>query len=533
MSESVFDVVGRVPALAQNLVRRACIGDVPTRGAQHYGDRVAIVDGNESVSYRQLEARANSVARGLLAEGLGRGDRLAIVAPNSWQFVVTYLACAKTGVVFMPINLGLSPEEISYQLVDAAVAAVVVDETILGRVQDAVQRASLAPRLFVLGAGGVIDGPSTGWDQLLEHDPSAVEVIVEDTDVVHCLYTSGTTSSPKGVLTSHSSVLIAILASVIEFQHRRDVHGSVMPIVLPMFHVTALDALMMPVLASGGTALLYRSFDAAVIVDDLERRDVSHLVLLPMMWEALLAEIHRRHVKPESLRRGVYAMAPMSLESLDALRQAFPGADFVLASGMTETTPTSEMQWAGHQRDKHGAWGSPSITSDVRIMGQDGTILGPGEMGEIVYRTPQLMTEYWNKPEANGEAFAHGWFHSGDVGYVDQDGVVWFADRLKDIVKSGGENVSTLEVEQVVGAFPGVRECAVIGRPHERWGEAVTAVVVPDNGVDIDEAALTGFCKERLAGYKVPKEVVLLEALPRTQTGKVEKHKLRHTLRAL
>lgn len=517
------------PDLLLNLVRRSCIGDISTRAAQHFGDRVALVDGDYAVTYHQLDERANAVARGLIAAGLTRGDRLAVVAPNSWQFVVTFFACAKTGIVFMPINLALSPEEVAFQLADSSVTTVVVTDDYLQKIAEAVELTPLPTQLLVVGHSPELgnNGNLHAWERLLEHSSAPVELLVEDGDAVHCLYTSGTTSTPKGVLTSHNAVLIAALSTAIQMRHQRDAAGSIMAITLPMFHVTGLDALLLPLLATGGTAVLYRTFDPAAIADGIEQRAVTHLVLLPMMWEALLAQVEQRKTCTTSVQLGLYAMAPMALDRVDAVRAAFPNADIVLASGQTETTPASEMQWPAHQRTKHGAWGSPALTTDVRIMDVEGQLLDRGQQGEIVYRTPQLMTEYWNNSQANSSSFAHGWFHSGDIGHIDDDGVVWFSDRLKDIVKSGGENVSSLEVEQVVARCPGVLECAVVGRPHQRWGEAVTAIVVVGPDSSITESEILEFCRTHLAGYKVPKEVAFVDALPRTATGKIEKHKLR------
>ena len=305
------------PALLVNLVRRSCIGDISTRGAEHFGDRVALVDGDVAVTYRQLDAQANSVARGLLAAKLSRGDRLAMVAPNSWQFVVTFFACAKTGIVFMPINLALSAEEIAFQLSDSAVAAVAVADEHLQKILDAVELASLPAHLLVIGKGpeSFDGGGLTSWESLLECGSAPVEVLVEDDDVVHCLYTSGTTSNPKGVLTSHNAVLIALLSTAIQMRHQRDVSGSIMAITLPMFHVTGLDALLLPLLATGGTAVLYRAFDPAAIADGIEQRAVTHLVLLPMMWEALLVQVGQRKTRTDSVKLGLYAMAPMALAS--------------------------------------------------------------------------------------------------------------------------------------------------------------------------------------------------------------------------
>ena len=529
-SPKTFSLDGSaVHELRANLVRRSCIGDLATRGAEHFGNRTALVNDGRTVTYRELDAYSNSVARGLLSAGLRRGDRLAVLAPNSWQFVVTYFACAKTGITFLPVNLALSAEEIAFQLADSSVGTVVASPDNLTKVNLAISLKSLVIQTITIGGNRSAEHDLGSWESLLERDCAPIEAIVEDADILHCLYTSGTTSNPKGVLTSHNSVLIAVLSTAIQMRHQRDTSGSVMPIVLPMFHVTALDALLLPIVATGGTAVLYSVFDPNVIADAIEKFEVTHLVLLPSMWEALLTNVNERGTATKSLRVGLYAMSPMARERVDAVREAFPNADIVLASGQTETTPASEIQWPGHQRSKHGAWGTPTLTTDVRIMNSNGDLLDRGMEGEIVYRTPQLMTEYANNADANNDAFAHGWFHSGDIGFIDDDGVVWFTDRLKDIVKSGGENVSSLEVEQVILTFPGVLECAVVGRAHARWGEAVTAIVVTEDGITVAESDIIEFCKVHLAGYKVPKQVIAVDTLPKTATGKIEKHRLRHS----
>ena len=535
MSTSISDSAAQgIDHLTANLMRRSCIGDLATRGARHYGSRAAVVDGSVTLTYDELDRRANSVASGLLESGLRRGDRLAVAADNGWEFVVTYLACAKSAIAFLPMNFALSSDEMAYQLADSGVTRAVAGVEHLPKLAAAAATVPTLEQIWVLtGTAESVDRTRSDlilrdWRELLEHDSAAVEVLVEDGDILHCLYTSGTTSTPKGVLTSHSAVLIAVLSTALQMRHRRGASGSVLPIVLPMFHVTALDALLLPLLATGGTALLHTGFDPATIIDDIRRHAVTHLVFIPMMWDALVRALAvTDDVDTTSVQLGLYAMSPMSLDRLDELRAAFPRADIVLASGQTETTPMSEMQWPEHQRTKHGAWGSPSVTTDVRIMNPDGVLLPPGEEGEIVYRSPQLMTEYWANPEANRSAFAHGWFHSGDIGYLDDDGVLWFTDRLKDIVKTGGENVSSLEVEQTIADLPGVVECAVVGRLHLRWGEAVTAFVVAAATDPISEEEVIAYCKSRLAGYKVPKTVVVVEALPKTATGKIEKHRLR------
>lgn len=520
-----------VDPLVVNLTHRAVLGDMLTRGAHTYGDRRAIIDGEHVLTYRELDAKTNAVARGLLAAGLRRGDAVALQVQNRWEFVVAFFACAKIGVTTLPLNSALSAADIGYQLVDSKVRTLITEEAFVP-----VLEAALATDEAVLHTVYVIDAqpdavagrvPSS-WTELFDHDTSTVEVIVEDRDIVHCLYTSGTTSKPKGVLTSHVAVLIAALNSALDLGVRRGRQGAVMPIVLPLFHVTALDVLLVSMLLTGGTTLLHRGFDAGAVLDDFAAHRVSHIALLPSMWAAVLEHPKLKHVDTSCLRTGFYAMAPMPAERIKALRATFPGADILLGSGQTETTPVSQVQWREHQGEKDNSWGPAVATTDVAIMDTHGRLLPPGEEGEIVYRTPQLMEGYWNNVAANTEAFTHGWFHGGDIGYLDDEGVVWFTDRTKDIIKTGGENVSSVEVERVVLAHPDVAEAAVIGSPDERWGEAVTVIVVPRASQSIDLDALRAHCKAHLAGFKVPKRFLVADDLPKTATGKVRKHVLRN-----
>lgn len=520
-----------VNPLANNLTHRAVIGDMLTRGAEIFGERTALVAGEQTLSYRELEARANAVARGLLDHDLRRGDRVALQMGNRWEFVVTFFACAKVGIVALPLNLASSPSDIAYQLVDSGARALVTEEPFLPVLQKALQLTddATARSVHVLGAtpGDIAGLPAHDWTALLEHDTTTIEVIVEDRDILHCLYTSGTTSLPKGVVTSHVAVQLATLTTALQLGMRPTHTGAVMPIVLPLFHVTALDTLLLPTLQTGGTAILHREFDPGTVLKDFATRGVTHIALLPAMWAAILDHPELSEVDTHTLRTGFYAMAPMPEQRLQAIRTAFPQADIILGSGQTETTPLSEAQWPEHQGKKDNSWGAAVITTDVRIMGVDGQLLPPGEEGAIVYRTPQLMDGYWNNPEANTVAFAGGWFHGGDVGYRDEDGVVWFTDRTKDMVKTGGENVASVEVERVLLAEASVAECAVVGIPDERWGEAVTAHVVPAIGHTLDLEALREACKRTLAGFKVPKRFVIVDTLPKTATGKIKKHEVR------
>ncbi|AUH68586.1 MULTISPECIES: class I adenylate-forming enzyme family protein [Gordonia] len=523
-----------VDPLTVNLTHRVCVGDLLTRSAAHYGTRTALVDGDLELSYAELEARANALARGLLERGYERGDAIALQLQNSWQFVTSFFALAKIGVVAMPLNLLLSPSDIAYQLADSGVRAIVTEDVFLGVLEPAVAEASSDRLGEVIVAGTAPDTVaglrSVAFDEIFAADRSVVETIVDDRDILHCLYTSGTTSRPKGVVTSHVAVQISVLSSALGLGLRPDTRPAVQPIVLPLFHVTALDALLLPSLTVGATVVLLRGFDPAALAEVFTRRAVTHLTMLPMMWAALLQQPALAEGDTDSLVTGLYAMAPMPAELLAALRSRFPNAAIILGSGQTETTPASELQWSGHQGVKDASWGPPTVSTDIAIMGGDGTLLPTGREGEIVYRAPQLMEGYWNNRDANTEAFAHGWFHGGDIGYLDDEAVVWFTDRAKDIIKSGGENVSSVEVERVLLGHESVAEVAVVGVPDEHWGEAVTAFVVLGEPADSGEARseeIQSWARERLAGFKAPKSVVVVDALPKTATGKIQKHLMR------
>jgi acyl-CoA synthetase (AMP-forming)/AMP-acid ligase II len=277
----------------------------------------------------------------------------------------------------------------------------------------------------------------------------------------------------------------------------------------------------------GATIYVLRGFDPAALLDLIEAERLTQVFGLPMMYRAMLDHPSFPGRDLASLRRAVYAMAPMPDELIRRCLDGF-GCDFALLFGQTEMSPITTLFRPEHQLSHTGAVGTPLTGVQVAIMGPDGELLSPGQQGEIVYRGPSTMTEYLDNPAATASAFGHGWFHSGDVGRFGDDGVLWFADRHKDVIKTGGENVASIEVEKAVyAAEPRVAEAVVIGLPHERWTEAITAVVVPRPGETIDEALLIAALRQRLDGFKVPKAVIVTGALPKTSTGKIQKNVLR------
>ncbi len=526
------DVSG-VDPLDYNLATRFCVGDLLTRSSDLFADRVAIVDATDGeITYARLEQASQAIGGSLLDLDIGHQEPVAMLLANSWRFVATFFACASAGLVAMPINLMLGPEDIAWILEDSGARLAFADRQFLPLLEAILPKVPSVERIVMLGddlPAAVAGRPVTSWEQLLAHPPMS-PVIVEDRELVHCLYTSGTTSRPKGVLTSHVAVHVAALSNAIQINHHRGDGWSIMPIVLPLFHTTGLDTLLLPVLATGGTAILPSRFEPESFLDMVEEHRPTHVMLLPMMYAALLAAptIGKRDLS--SVRYALYAMAPMPEERISEIAAAFPNARVLLGSGQTECVPATVFQWPSHQKSKFNSWGPSVVTVETQIMDPSGALLPPGQVGEIVYRGPHVMNGYWNNRSANTEAFAFGWFHSGDAGYLDGEGVVWFTDRLKDIVKTGGENVSSVEVERAILSLPEVADCTVVGIPDEIWGEVVTAVVVPA-APEIDLATLEerilDSCRQRLARFAVPKQIRFVDALPKTATGKTQKAKVR------
>jgi acyl-CoA synthetase (AMP-forming)/AMP-acid ligase II len=552
--------------LQTNLIQRVNVGDLLTRSAARYPARLAVADGDRRLTYAGLNALANRVAHALLGRGYRRGDALAVASGNSLEFLATYFACAKTGVVCVPVNLGWRADEVAYVLGHSGARGMLVETQLVPAMAPALDKATEVAEVVVApgtgggggggGGGGeggssppaphpptevaeVVVAPGTGgpwearpagrtwltFDQLTDGaDQAGPECSVADRDPLSYLYTSGTTSFPKGVVGSHTAVYLQSLSVALEAKFGEDDRFAAL---LPMFHTAQLNAFCTPAAAVGAALFLQRGFDAAGLLDLIESEHITQLFALPMMYRALLEHpgIAARDLR--SLRRACYAMAPMPDAQLRRCLEVF-GCDFYLLFGQTEMSPVATFFRPEHQLSHPGAVGTPVTNVQAAIMDSGGQLLGTGQEGEIVYRGPHAFTGYLKNPEATAEAFAHGWFHSGDVGHFDGDGVLWFSDRRKDVIKTGGENVASIEVEKAVyAADPDIAEAVVVGLPHERWTEAITAVVVPRAGARLDPRAIIDGVKERIDSYKAPKAVIVTDELPKTSTGKIQKNVVR------
>ena len=517
--------------LARNLIQRINVGDSLTRSAAARPARLAVADGPRRWTYAEFNQWVNQLAHGLAARGYRRGDALAVASANSAEFLAVYYACAKLGLVCVPVNLGWRPDEVAYVLDHSGARGLVAESQLVGHVRDAVAKVPAIADVFVApGTGAAYEAEpadrswSTVADLASSGSTAEPEWFVDDRDALSYLYTSGTTSFPKGVVGTHVAIYLESMSSALDSGWNA---GDRFAAMMPMFHTAQLNAFCTPAIMVGATIHVLRGFDPGALLDLIEREQITQVFGLPMMFRAMLDHPSLRGRDLSSLRRAVYAMAPMPDQLIRRCLDGF-GCDFALLFGQTEMSPVTTLFRPEHQLSHIGAVGTPITGVQVAIMGPDGKLLPPGEQGEIVYRGPSTMGGYLHNEEATGAAFAHGWFHSGDVGRFGDDGVLWFADRSKDVIKTGGENVASIEVEKAVyAAEPRVSEAVVVGLPHEHWTEAITAVVVPRPGETIDPAALLQALRGELDGYKVPKSVIVVDELPKTSTGKIQKNVVR------
>ncbi|GAA4916997.1 acyl-CoA synthetase (AMP-forming)/AMP-acid ligase II [Actinomycetospora succinea] len=510
--------------LQRNLAQRINVGDALTRSAAARPEHPAVVDGDRRLTYAQFDAWVNRLAHGLLARGYAVGDALALAAGNSAEFLAVYYACAKTGVVCVPINLGWRPHEIAYVLRHSEARGFVVETQLVATINEALAEApGVAEVVVAPGTGDAVAGAVT-LDELTSSDDTPPEVAIDDRAALSYLYTSGTTSFPKGVVGTHLAIHLESMSAALDSGWNAQDRFVAM---MPMFHTAQLNAFCTPAVIVGATIHVHRGFDPARFLETIERERITQVFGLPMMYRAALDHPSFASRDLSSLRRAVYAMAPMPEAQIQACLDGY-GCDFALLFGQTEMSPITTLFRPEHQLTHVGSVGTPLTGVQVGIMDPDGQLLPPGQQGEIVYRGPSTMQEYLHDEAATDTAFAHGWFHSGDVGLFGDDGVLWFADRTKDVIKTGGENVASLEVERAVyDAEPDVAEVVVVGLPHARWSEAITAVVVAKEGTVLEPDKLIAALKDRLDGYKVPKAVIVVDEFPRTSTGKIQKNVVR------
>lgn len=503
-------------------VRQVAIGSILRRAAARLPTKVAVVEDDRTVTFGELNARANQVANYLRSLGLPRGARISTLCCNSTEQLYFIFGIHKAGLVWLPINIALGTEEVEYILTHAEASLALVDAHLL---EDEGRRAMLSR----VGVSVVVNGSphrdgETSLAAAIASQPAEEPALpFADRELAMIMYTSGTTSRPKGVMHCHEAIVTAAHSNIGELSVTRD---DCVLVFLPMFHIAA-HCLCMTFLAAGAKVVIQNGFDAGQALQAVARERVSFLVGLPMMFEAMLNHPDRPSTDLSSLRVCNYAMAPMGKTLLERLiGELCP--TFLLTSGQTEAYPHTVIFRPEEQLRRFGNyWGQGTLVNDVAVMAEDGALLGPMQVGEIVYRGPNMMLGYYKDPEATEQASTYGWHHSGDLGMFDADGQLLFVDRKKDMIKSGGENVASVKVEEVLLRHAAVASAAVIGVPHPRWQEAVLACVELHPSAKTSAIELINHCKTLLGAFEVPKAIVFVGTMPRTATSKLRKVELR------
>jgi acyl-CoA synthetase (AMP-forming)/AMP-acid ligase II len=493
--------------------------------ARRTPDKPIAVFGNDTATYAGIVDRAAVLASGLRARGVGAGDVVGLLSYNSVDFLTTIFAANHLGAIAMPVNWRLAAPELRFILDHSEARALVCDDALVDLANEALRDFPREVARICVSRSAV-----AGWEAFAEvgrNDPRVDRAHVDADDVHRLMYTSGTTGRPKGVMITHANLAWKNFAHVTEFGFTADDVGLACG---PLYHVGALDLVTTTMIAVGATTIIHRVFDAQQVVDEIERSRVTLVWTAPAMVRAILdvPGIETRDLS--SVRVIIAGGEKMPIPFIERLRATFPSAWFADAYGLTETVSGDTFLDRESTVSKLGSVGRACQYLELDIWGEDGAPVAAGERGEVVLRGPKVFKGYWRDPDATAAAFEGGWFHTGDIGVCDEDGYVYIVDRLKDMIVSGGENIASSEVERVLYEHDAVVETAVVGRPHERWGEVPVAFVVLNADASTTPDELIAHCQGQLAKYKVPKAVFFVDALPRNPSGKILKRDLRERL---
>ncbi len=506
---------------------------VYTRGLlpaiDRYADKVGFIDSDYRGTYAQHGDRVARLCRALSTElGIGPSDRFAVMATNSHQYLELYHAAFMGAGVINPLNLRLAGKELDYIVRDSGTEVVFVDAffaELFARAMEASDGPSPIRHVVLIGDADVPH--DIKYEDLIASVDPVYPDEPEETDPVVLMYTGGTTGLPKGVLVEHRAEMLNLyhVAMVLDFDET-----AVFMHQTPMFHAASMGGIL-GIPSAGATTLFMPLFEPAGAAALIEAHKVSQTVMVPTMIGMVLNHPEFRREQLDSLRVLTYGASPMPAAILDSLLALYPELDITQGYGMTESS--SVLTWLGAADHRIGgdrlrSAGRPLPGVVLSIQNEDGTEVDKGQTGEVCAKSGNYMREYWNKPEATAEAFAGGWYHTGDAGYIDSDGFLYLVDRVKDMIVTGGENVYSAEVESAISKHPAVQQVAVIGIPHDTWGEQVHAVVVLRSGAEATEAEIVDFAREQIAGYKCPKSVEFRDdPLPLSGAMKVLKRDLR------
>ncbi|UII54191.1 o-succinylbenzoate--CoA ligase [Cytobacillus spongiae] len=497
------------------------IGTWISKNAHRFGDKTALVYRDVRLTYSQLNDRVNRLSHALLHLGVRKGDRVNGLLLNTNELLESLFACAKIGALFVPMNTRLSAEEIEYIVTDASASVFIYDYRLAPVVSQLKDR---LPAINAWIEAGATSSENLVYEQLLSlSSMEEASIDVKEDDLHMLMYTSGTTGKPKGAMLSHGNTLWNAVNCInfIPF-HAEDTTLTV----APLFHIGGMNVFTTPTFYLGGTVVVADKFDPKEVLELIEKEKISTLFLVPAMWLALMQYPDFHQYDLTSLKVCISGGAPCPLTVIEFFQQR--NVPFFEGFGLTETAPFVCLLDKGETIRKKGSVGKPPIHTEVKVVAPNDQEVPTGEVGELVVKGPNIFAGYWNKPVQTKEAIKAGWFYTGDLARMDEEGFIYIVDRKKDMIISGGENIYPIEVEQVLFRMPGVKEVAVVGVPDEKWGETVKAYMVIEENKRLTLEEVQKFCDGKLARFKMPRIIETIEALPRNATGKVLKTALRN-----
>ena len=493
------------------------LGDVARKGARIHADREAVVFEGTRLTYRELDGRVNRLANALLRLGATRGDRIAVLADNTHKYLEVYLAAAKAGIVTVPINARLAPEEMRHILDDSETSLVLAGDGY----EELASKLRAMTKTVRTWVGLDREFAGLEYEALLRQAPDVDPAApVGENDLAILMYTGGTTGLPKGAMLSHRGLLSGMVATT---QQMGFTQRDVTCMCLPLFHISFWPAFCH--LMVGGKVVVVRRPTIAGVLKPIQDERCTHVNAVPTLYNWMLEAPEAKQFDVSSLRLMTYAGSPIPEQVLRRCIERF-GNIFAQIYGLTEGGGGTALMQEDHVVDGPRSKllrsaGKELLLTEVRVVDDAGNRVPPGVAGEIVIRGANVMMGYWKKPEQTAAALRDGWLHTGDIGRMDEEGYLYLVDRKADMIVTGGENVYPTEAENVLYKHPRVQECVVVSAPDDNWGERVQAVVVLKPGPPLTEQELIDFCKERLAGYKCPKKIDFWETLPKSVVGKL------------
>ncbi|MEK3766112.1 MULTISPECIES: class I adenylate-forming enzyme family protein [unclassified Solibacillus] len=513
-------MVQKVLSTSQQLL----IGEALKYAAHNVADREAFIDGDHRLTYGELLTRSLHLAGWLQAQGIGVDDKVGCLLKNGLPFVELYFGVSLSGGVFVPVNFRLASKEIEYILNQSDVKILFVEEEFIDSVRSIMQNLSQVKIIVPIKAENLeFEINTIPYDVIFNTTNEYKPVNLTDDDAHAIIYTSGTTGKPKGAVLTHKNFYMNAMNKLYHSQPRK---GSRQLIIPPLFHVAALSSLLQNCLIEG-TIIIHREFQPDVVLKTVQEEKIETMFMVPAMWNFLFQVPNLSDYDLSSMTNCSLGGAICPIEIKKRILQVFKNATILEAFGQTEMSPSTTYLAGEDALRKTESVGKPSINVRVRIVDNEMNDVPVGEVGEIVYQGPTTMKEYYKNEEATEEAFKGGWFHSGDLVRMDEEGYIYVVDRKKDMIISGGENIYPKELEDVLYSHPDILEAAVVGIPHPTWGETVKAYIVLKSGKQMTEEQVIQFCQSSIASYKKPRAIEFMESLPRNASGKVLKTVLR------